>query len=75
MYPLDRKAKGVLSCVRKTTASSSREVTLPLYPALVKPHLEYYVQVWTPQFKRGMVLVERVQTRAMNMIKGLKHLS
>jgi len=72
--PVTKKANGILGCI-KSVCKRMREIDdLPFYSDLVRLHLEYFAQIWVPQFKKHRELLEIVQQRATKMIKSLENL-
>jgi len=61
------------SCIKRS-ASRARERILLLYSALVTPSLQSCIQLWSPQHKKDMDLLEWGQRRATNTTRGLEHL-
>jgi len=47
-----KNAINILGCIRKSIASRLRDMTLPVCSAVVRPHLEYCVQFWAPEYER-----------------------
>ena len=58
-----QKANRILGCIKGSVASRLRQGILPLCSALVRPHLESCMQLWSPQHRTDMDLLEWVQKR------------
>lgn len=64
-----------LGMIRRTIKCKSKSIITKLYKALVRPQLEYCVQVWRPYLKKDIEKLEKVQRRATKMIHECRALS
>jgi len=64
-------ANKVLGMIKRTFSIKYKEVILQLYKSLVRPHLEYSIQAWRPNYQKDIDLIEGVQRRATKLILGL----
>ncbi|XP_056343063.1 triadin isoform X5 [Oenanthe melanoleuca] len=65
----------ILGCIKSRVVSTSKEMIVSLYSALVRPHLDYCVQDWEPQHKKDVEMLEQVQKGVIKLTPGLEHIS
>ena len=68
------KGNQILGLIRKNITYKEKKLIIPLYKAIVRPHLEYCIQAWRPYHKKDIETLERTQ-RATKMIPELRDLS
>ena len=69
------KGNQILGLIRRTIMYKEKQLIVPLYKAIVRPHLEYCIQAWRPYRKKDIDKLERIQRRATKMIPELRDLS
>ena len=67
--------KEILGLIRRTVTFKEKQLIVPLYKAIVRPHLEYCIQAWRPYSKKDTDKLERIQRRATKMIPELTDLN
>lgn len=70
-----KTANRVFGMIKRTFVSRDRQIIVPLYKALVRPHLEYCVQAWRPHYKKDIDLIEGVQHRVTRCVNGMQGLN
>ena len=63
--------------IRRNTTYKEKGVTVPLYKAIVRPHLVglHCIHAWIPYLRKDIAMLEKIQSRATKFIPGLRDLS
>ena len=60
--------------IRRNITYKDKCLIVPLYKAIVRPHLEYCIQAWSPYLRKDIYNLEKIQRRATTLIPGLSNL-
>ena len=71
---ITNKAKSVLGMINSTFRYIKTNNMPTLYKSLVRPHLEYAAQTWSPYYQYDIDRLESVQRKATKMAKDVQHL-
>ena len=65
------KGDQVLGMIRRNITYKEKILIIPLYKAIVRPHLEYCIQSWSPYLRKDIYMLDKIQRRATKLIPGL----
>ena len=68
------KGNQVLGMIRRNITYKEKSLIVPLYKAIVRPHLEYCIHAWSPYLRKNIDMLEKLQSRATKLIPGLRDL-
>ena len=68
------KGNQVLGMIRRNISYKDKSLIVPLYTAIVRPHLEYCIQAWSPYLRKDIDMLDKIQRRATKLIPGLRDL-
>ena len=72
------KGNQVLGMIRRNITYKEKSLYIqgvPLYKAIVRPHLEYCIQAWNPYLRKDVDMLEKIHRRATKLIPGLRDLT
>ena len=70
-----QKANNIVGVIRRSFTYLDEATFCLLFKALVRPHLEYAANVWSPHYIQDIKRIEAVQRRATKQVAGMKDLS
>ena len=75
VYSCINKANSMIAWVTRTFVSREKELMLKIYKSMIRPHLEYCVQLWSPLPAHGnwklILAIEAVQRKYTRLIDNI----
>ena len=68
------KGNQIIGMIRRNITFKEKSLIIPLYKAIVRPHLEYCIQAWNPHLRKHIYMLEKMQRMATKLIPGLRDL-
>ena len=68
-----KTANKVVIFIGRAFEFKSEKIIITLYNSLVRPHLEYCVQFWSPYYRKDINKLDRIQRRITKMIPKLRN--
>ena len=60
------KGNQVLGMIRRNTTYKDKSLIVPLYKAIVRPHLEYCIQAWSQYLRKDIDMLEKYRGEQLN---------
>ena len=67
------KANSMVGWIKRTFSYMDEDMFKTIYPTLVRSHMEYAAQAWSPGYKKDIELLEKVQQRATKLVHSIKN--
>ena len=64
----------ILGVIRRNITYKEKSLSVPLYNAIVRPHLEYCIQAWNPHLRKDIDMHVKIQRRTTKLVPGLRDL-
>ena len=64
------KGNQILGLIRRTIMYKEKQLIIPLYKAIVRPHLEYCIQAWRPHCKKDIYTLREYRGEQLKLFKN-----
>ena len=65
----------ILGMIRRNITYKEMGLSVPLYKAIVRPHLEYSIQAWRPYLRKDIDMLEKYKREQLNSFQGYEILA